>query len=96
MILAEIHEENPVLKNKGLTNKRIRAKMNENNIVNNESFEDGFRGIWYKNEDNGLWSYNCGGLSCNDCPYYIGCHISNLSPDDVKKRISEAKERIGK
>ena len=29
MILAEIHEENPVLKDKGLTNKRKRAKTNE-------------------------------------------------------------------
>lgn len=82
-----------------LANKRIRAKMNENNTVDNEPFEDGFGGIWYKNEDNELWSYNCTGLSCHDCPYNAGCkgcRTLNLSLDDVKKCIAEAKERIGK
>lgn len=82
-----------------LAKERIRAKTNENNIVNNEPFEDGFGGIWYKNEDNELWSYNCTGLSCHDCPYNAGCkgcRTLNLSLDDVKKCIAEAKERIGK
>lgn len=82
-----------------LANKRIHAKTNENNTVNNEPFEDGFGGIWYKNEDNELWSYNCTGLSCHDCPYNAGCkgcRTLNLSLDDVKKCIAEAKERMGK
>lgn len=82
-----------------LASKRIHAKTNENNTVNNEPFEDGFGGIWYKNEDNELWSYNCSGLSCYDCPYYVGCkgcRTLNLSLDNVKKCITEAKERIGK
>ena len=82
-----------------LASKRIHAKTNENNTVNNEPIEDGFGGIWYKNEDNELWSYDCGGISCYGCPYNIDrwdCHTSNLSLDDVKKCIAEAKERIGK
>ena len=82
-----------------LASKRIRAKTNENNTVNNEPFEDGFGGIWCKDEDNELWSYDCGGISCYDCPYNIDrwdCHTSNLSLDEVKKCIAEAKERIGK
>lgn len=82
-----------------LANKRIHAKTNENNTVDNEPFEDGFGGIWYKNEDNELWTYDCGGMSCCECPYDAGCkvcHTTNLSLDDVKKCIAEAKERIGK
>ena len=82
-----------------LANKRIHAKTNENNTVDNEPFEDGFGGIWYKDEDNELWTYDCGGISCYGCPYNIDrwdCHTSNLSLDDAKKCIAEAKERIGK
>lgn len=82
-----------------LASRRIRAKTNENGTINNEPFEDGFGGIWYKNEDNELWSYNCTGLSCHDCPYNAGCkgcRTLNLSLDDVKMCIAEAKERIGK
>ena len=82
-----------------LANKRIRAKTNENGTINNEPFEDGFGGIWCKNEDNELWTYDCGGISCYECPYNIDrwdCHTTNLSLDDVKKCIAEAKERIGK
>lgn len=82
-----------------LASRKIRAKTNENGTINNEPFEDGFGGIWCKNEDNELWSYDCGGISCYGCPYNIDrwdCHTSNLSLGDVKKRISEAKERIGK
>lgn len=82
-----------------LANKRIHAKTNENNTVDNEPIEDGFGGIWYKNEDNELWSYNCTGLSCHDCPYNAGCkgcRTLDLSLDDVKKCMAEAKERIGK
>ena len=82
-----------------LANERIRIKANENDTVNNEPFKDGFGGIWYKDEDNELWTYDCGGISCYGCPYNIDrwdCHTTNLSLDDVKKRISEAKERIGK
>lgn len=82
-----------------LASKRIHAKTNENNTVNNEPFEDGFGGIWYKDEDNELWTYDCGGISCYGCPYNIDrwdCHTTNLSLDDVKKCIAEAKERIGK
>lgn len=82
-----------------LASKRIHAKTNENNTVDNEPFEDGFGGIWCKNEDDELWSYDCGGISCYGCPYNIDrwdCHTSNLSLDDAKKCIAEAKERIGK
>lgn len=82
-----------------LATKRIRAKTNENGTVDNEPFEDGFGGIWCKNEDNELWTYDCGGISCYGCPYNIDrwdCHTSNLSLDDAKKCIAEAKERIGK
>ena len=82
-----------------LANERIRAKADENDAINNEPFEDGFGGTWYKDEDNELWSYDCGGLSCYGCPYNIDrwdCHTSNLSLDDAKTRITEAKERIGK
>lgn len=82
-----------------LATKRIRAKTNENGTVDNEPFEDGFGGIWYKDEDNELWTYDCGGISCYGCPYNIDrwdCHTSNLSLDDAKKCIAEAKERIGK
>ena len=82
-----------------LANKRIRAKTNENSTANDEPFEDGFGGIWCKNEDDELWTYDCGGISCYGCPYNIDrwdCHTSNLSLDDAKKCIAEAKERIGK
>lgn len=82
-----------------LASKRIHAKTNENGTINNEPFKDGFGGIWYKDEDNELWTYDCGGISCYGCPYNIDrwdCHTSNLSLDDVKKCIAEAKERIGK
>ena len=80
-------------------NERIRAKADENDVINTEPFEDGFGGIWYKNEDDELWTYDCGGISCYGCPYNVDrwdCHTTNLSLDDVKKRISETKERIGK
>lgn len=80
-------------------NERIRAKADKNDTVNNESFEDGFGGIWYKDEDNELWTYDCGGMYCYECPYDIDpwdCHTSNLSLDDVKNCIAKAKERIGK
>lgn len=63
-----------------------------------DSFEDGFGGVWCKNKDE-LWYYNCYGMLCNNCPYYSNyesCHTNNLSLDDAKKRITEAKERIGK
>ena len=84
-----------------LANERIRVKADKNNTASNEPFEDGFGGIWYKDEDNELWSYDCGGISCSKCPYYYDdgygwCHTTNLSLDDVKKRIAETKERIGK
>lgn len=82
-----------------LANERIRAKADENDVINTEPFEDGFGGIWCKNEDNELWSYNCYGISCDKCPYNDSCewcHTSNLYLDEVKKRIAEAKERIGK
>lgn len=80
-------------------NERIRAKTDENDAINTKPFEDGFGGIWYKDEDNELWTYDCGGISCYGCPYNIDrwdCHTSNLSLDDAKKCIAEAKERIGK
>ena len=82
-----------------LANKRIHTKTNENSTANDEPFEDGFGGTWYKNEDDELWTYDCGGISCYGCPYNIDrwdCHTTNLSLDDVKKCIAEAKERIGK
>ena len=82
-----------------LANKRIHAKADKNDAISNESFEDGFGGIWCKNEDNELWTYDCGGISCYECPYNTDrwdCHTSNLSLDDAKKCIAEAKERIGK
>ena len=84
-----------------LANERIRVKADKNNAISDEPFEDGFGGIWYKDEDNELWSYDCGGISCHECPYdyddgYGWCHTTNLSLDDVKKRIAETKERIGK
>lgn len=82
-----------------LANKRMHAKADKNEVINNEPFEDGFGGIWCRDADNELWSYDCGGISCYECPYNIDrwdCHTSNLSLDDVKKRISETKERIGK
>ena len=84
-----------------LANERIRVKADKNDAISNEPFEDGFGGIWYKDEDNELWSYDCGGISCYECPYDYNidrwdCHTSNLSLDDVKKRIAETKERIGK
>lgn len=77
---------------------KICAKANKNS-VNNESFEDGFGGVWRKDEDDELWSYDCHGMGCNKCPYNYGrgsCHTSSLSLDDVKKLITETKERIGK
>ena len=80
-------------------NERIRVKADKNDVINNEPFEDGFGGIWCKNEDDELWTYDCGGISCYGCPYNIDrwdCHTTNLSLDDVKKCIAEAKERIGK
>lgn len=82
-----------------LAKERIHAKTNENGTISNEPFEDGFGGIWYKDEDNELWTYDCGGISCYGCPYNIDpwdCHTSDLSLDDAKKCIAEAKERIGK
>ena len=82
-----------------LANKRIHVKADKNDAISNESFEDGFGGIWCKNEDNELWTYDCGGISCYECPYNTdrwACHTTNLSLDDVKKRIAETKERIGK
>ena len=82
-----------------LASRRIRVKADKNDAISDEPFEDGFGGIWYKDEDNELWSYDCGGISCYGCPYNIDrwdCHTSNLSLDDVKKCIAEAKERIGK
>ena len=82
-----------------LAAKKMHAKADENDATSNEPFEDGFGGIWCKNEDNELWSYDCGGISCYGCPYNIDrwdCNTSNLSLDDAKKRIAEAKERIGK
>ena len=84
-----------------LANERIRVKADKNDAISNEPFEDGFGGIWYKDEDNELWSYDCGGMYCHECPYdyddgYGWCHTTNLSLDDVKKRIAETKERIGK
>lgn len=63
-----------------------------------DSFEDGFGGVWRKDEDE-LWYYNCCGVLCDDCPYYSdckSCHTNKLSLDDAKKLITEAKERIGK
>ena len=84
-----------------LANERIRVKADKNDAISNEPFEDGFGGIWYKDEDNELWSYDCGGMYCHECPYDYDagcgwCHTTNLSLDDVKKRIAETKERIGK
>ena len=82
-----------------LAKERMLAKADENEVINNESFEDGFGGIWCKNEDDELWTYDCGGISCYECPYNTDrwdCHTSNLSLDDAKKCIAEAKERIGK
>ena len=84
-----------------LANERIRVKADKNDAISNEQFEDGFGGIWYKDEDNELWSYDCGGMYCHECPYDYDagcgwCHTTNLSLDDVKKRIAETKERIGK
>ena len=84
-----------------LANERICVKADKNDVISNEPFEDGFGGIWYKDEDNELWSYDCGGMSCHECPYdyddgYGWCHTTNLSLDNVKKRIAETKERIGK
>lgn len=84
-----------------LANERIRVKADKNDAIDNEPFEDGFGGMWYKDADNELWSYNCGGMSCHECPYDYDagcgwCHTTNLSLDDAKKRIAEAKERIGK
>ena len=82
-----------------LAKERMRAKADENGVISNEPFEDGFGGMWYKDADNELWTYDCGGISCYGCPYNIDrwdCHTSNLSLDDAKKCIAEAKERIGK
>lgn len=83
-----------------LASKRIHAKTNENNTVNNEPFEDGFGGIWCKNEDDELWYYDCGGISCYGCPYndddYRFCNTNDLHLDEVKKLVAKTKERMGK
>lgn len=68
-------------------------------VKNNKPFEDGFGGVWRKNEDDELWFYECGGMSCTMCPYDDdrgACNTDNLSLDEVKKLVAEAKKRIGK
>ena len=81
-------------------NERIRAKADENDVINTEPFEDGFGGIWCKNEDDELWYYDCGGISCYGCPYndddYRFCNTNDLHLDEVKKLVAKTKERIGK
>lgn len=63
------------------------------------TFEDGFGGVWRKNEEDGLWNYDCRGMGCNGCPYNAtlgSCRTNNLSLDNVGKIIAETKKRIGK
>lgn len=81
-----------------LAQERMRTKTEKNDVINNNSFEDGFGGVWHKDE-NELWYYDCHGMYCYDCPYFSNhesCRTNDLSLDDAKKRITEAKERIGK
>lgn len=61
--------------------------------------EDLHGDLWRKNEEDGLWNYDCSGMGCNGCPYNYGCgpcYTDNLSLDNVGKIIAEAKKRIGK
>lgn len=83
-----------------LANERIGAKADENDVITTEPFEDGFGGIWCKNEDDELWYYDCGGISCYGCPYndddYRFCNTNDLHLDEVKKLVAKTKERMGK
>lgn len=81
-----------------LAKERI-AKANKLATIDN-SFEDGFGGTWRRDEDNPkLWSYDCYGIKCDECPYNWGsgsCYSDNLPLKKVKLLIEETKERIGK
>lgn len=66
-------------------------------IINEESFEDGLGGIWWRNNNNGLWQLNCDNFHCSDCPYnseFALCDITDLSKEEVEKRIIKAKNLI--
>ena len=65
-----------------------------------DSFEDGLGGVWRRDdEEPELWSYDCGGIHCDDCPYNWGagpCYTDRMHISDVKNLISETKERMGR
>lgn len=65
------------------------------------SFEDELGCIWRRDEDEPeLWSVDCEGLPCDNCPYNFGtcerCYTDRLRVEDVYAIIAEAKERMGK
>lgn len=68
--------------------------------TNNNSFEDGLGGTWRRDDEElELWSYDCSGIHCNDCPYNWGagpCYTDRMHIRDVKDLIAETKERMGR
>lgn len=66
----------------------------------NNSFEDGLGGVWRRDDkEPELWSYDCSGVHCNDCPYnwVIGpCCTDRRHISDVKNLIAKTKERMGR
>lgn len=73
---------------------------NGNETTPIDSFEDGLGGVWRRDADRpDLWSYDCSGKRCNECPYNEGigpCFTDSKYLEDVKDLIAETKERIGK
>lgn len=71
-----------------------------NPITNKNLFEDGLGGTWRRDdEEPELWSYDCGGVHCDDCPYNWGagpCYTDRMHISDVKDLIAETKERMGR
>lgn len=71
-----------------------------NPITIKNSFEDGLGGTWRRDdEEPELWSYDCGGVHCDDCPYNWGagpCYTDRMHISDVKDLIAETKERMGR
>ena len=79
----------------------VEEKVEKPTTLDSNAFEDGLGGVWRKDEDeeDDLWSYDCSGISCNDCPYNLGrgpCYTDKLYIEDAMEIIDEAKMRIGK
>lgn len=79
----------------------VEEKVVRPTTLDSIAFEDGLGGIWRKDadEEDDLWSYDCSGISCNNCPYNFGCgpcYSDKLHIEDAMKVIEEAKARIGK